>query len=120
MTKLADFLKENGITTEELVKRSKALESHHIADRALMVKRQNARKDKKPYGELSLDKPKGLGRPIGPDALKKVLDGAPVPRLVRKKVVRAVNSALATAKKEAVDTRALFADVKSRKGKKKK
>jgi hypothetical protein len=120
MSILSDFLKEQGIKPEDLVARSKHIETQHIADRDLSAKRRMARANKKTYAELSLDKPKALGRPLTITALNKAMGGTPQPRLVRKKILRAVNSALVSKKAEAVDWRKLFADVPSRKGEKKK
>jgi hypothetical protein len=117
---LSDFLKEHGIKPEDLVARSKHIESTHIADRELMTKRRAARRDKKTYAELNLAKPQALGRSLTPTALKRAMEGAPQPRLVRKKILRAVNAALSSKKAEQVDWRKLFADVPSRKGEKKK
>lgn len=120
MSMLADFLKEHGISTEELIDRSDALEARGIADRALLQGRARARREKKAYAELELEKPRGLGRAVSRPAIDRALAGKPMPRLVRKKITRAVNSVLASKKQEAVETRKLFGDVPSRKGAKKK
>jgi hypothetical protein len=84
-----------------------------------MKKRAIARmaKDKKSYAELKIEKPKALGRGLSAGVLQQALAGRELPRLVRKKIARAVSSALVSKKQEPVDTRKLFADVKSRKGK---
>ena len=120
MTMLSDFLNEHAIKPEDLVAASRHLETPHITERALFAKRKEARVAKKTYAELSLDKPKPLGRALTRTALDKALRGETMPRLVRKKIARAVNSLLTTKKQETVEARKLFGDVKSRKGKKKK
>lgn len=116
MSMLSDFLKENQLTSEQLLTASKALETLKPEDRAGMVKRAGARRDKKTYAELQLAKPPALGRGFSGDVLARAIEGKPVPRLVRRKITRAVNQLLASAKKEAVDGRKLFNDARVKKG----
>lgn len=120
MSMLSDFLNEHGITAEQVLAQSVAIEHVHLADRELYARRIAARRAKKPYAELSVEKPKALGRGVAAKALKAALEGTPQPRIVRKKILRAVNGVLASKKVEAVDWRKLFADTPSRKGEKKK
>ena len=117
MSNLSDFLQENGIEPDALIARSKALETRGIADREAGVKRASARRAKKTYEELSLDKPAGLGRGVSLRTLREALEGRKIPRLGRRKITRAVNAILVSKSKDEVDFRALFADVGSRKGK---
>ncbi len=121
MSNLSDLCAENGITPEALVATSKALEAQSVADRELLVKRADARrvkdKDKKTE-EAEIAKPAGLGRGVSICTVQRAWDGAPQARLVRKKILRAVNAQLASQKKDAVDVRAAFGDVGSKKGKK--
>jgi hypothetical protein len=119
---LGDFLNEAGIKAEEVVAQSKAMEQRHIKDREVDAKRRISRaaKEKKPYAELKLDKPKGLGRGVSKLALDRAIAGTEMPRVVRKKIARAVNAVLQVKKKDPVDSRKLFNDVKSKKGAKKK
>lgn len=120
MTMLSDFLTENGIKPEEVVAESRMLEQHHIGQRALRLERTKARAAKKTYAELNLEKPRTLGRGVSQTAVDRALAGTAMPRLVRKKIARAVNAILVQKKKDAADARKLFADVKSKKGPKKK
>ncbi|MBK8011162.1 MAG: hypothetical protein IPK13_07405 [Deltaproteobacteria bacterium] len=117
MSILSDFLNENTISPADVHQRSCALEAQNIDDRALQVGRQAARRAKKPYAELSLGKPKGLGRGVGVATVQRAIAGAPLPRVARKKIVRAVNSLLASRKMEPTDARKLFSDAPARKGK---
>lgn len=115
MTMLSDFLNEKGIKTEDVVKQSRAMEQRHINDRATHSKRALARAQKKTYAELNLEKSKPLGRGVSAMALNRAVAGTPMPRLVRKKIARAVNAVLQVKKQEPVEWRKLFGDVKSAK-----
>jgi hypothetical protein len=120
MTMLSDFMNENGIKPEDVVNQSRAMEQRHVDDRAVNAKRAQARAAKKTYAELNLEKTKPLGRGVSALALNRAIAGTPQPRLVRKKIARAVNAVLVVKKKEPVEWRKLFADVKSAKKPKKK
>ena len=117
MSNLSDFLEENEISPQTLVARSNSLESRGNEDRQLDVKRASARRAKKTYQELSLDKPAPLGRGVSLRTVTDALEGRKIPRLGRKKITRAVNAILTSKGNDEVDFRALFADVGSRKGK---
>jgi len=110
MSQFSDFITEHGITTEQLVANSKTIEKHSQADRDLRVARAKARREKKSYEEADVAKPSGLGRGISPALAQRALAGKPVSRSARKKLVRAVNQALVSAKKDPVDSKALFSD----------
>lgn len=115
MTLLSEFLTANGISADQVVAQSHHVERNPQVDHELFAKRALARANKKSYAELSLTKPKGLGRGVSIAALGRAVAGTEMPRLVRKKIARAVNSLLLSQKKEAVDARKLFGDVKSKK-----
>lgn len=119
MSNLSDFLQENEISPDAVVSRSKTLECRNASARDLGVKRASARRDKKTYEELKIEKPEALGRGVSLRTLREALDGNKIPRLGRKKITRAVNSILEGKSKDAVDFRALFADIGARKGKSK-
>ena len=119
MSNLSEFLEENDITPESVVARSQALENRSIDERELGVKRAAARRDKKTYEELSLEKPTSLGRGVSLRTLREALEGQKIPRLGRRKITRAVNAILTSKSKDEIDFRALFADVGARKGKSK-
>ena len=119
MSQFSDFLQENGIKAEDVVATSAAIEKLTVADRDLLVKRRDARREKKSYAELELGKPSRSGRGVSPDTTRRATDGSPIPRTARKKLLRAVNARLASAKKDAVDAAALFGEVAAKTGKKK-
>ncbi|MFO0723636.1 MAG: hypothetical protein U1E65_07650 [Myxococcota bacterium] len=120
MSQLSDFLSENKISPEAVIKASAALETVSVEERTLNTARANARRLKKTYAELNLGKAKARGRGVTLDVLNRAMAGQPVPRLVRSKIVRAVNDRLVSAKKQPVDWRPLFADAKVKKGKSEK
>ena len=109
-TMLKDFLSSNGFTAEGLIAASKTVERRSIEERTVAAKRADARRTKKTYAELELGKPASLGRGLGAATVLKAINGQPVARLTRKKIVRAVNEMLASKKKDAIEWRQLFAD----------
>ena len=119
MSNLSDFLQENDIDPGDVVARSQALESRGVGDRELGVKRAAARRAKKTYEELSVEKPAALGRGVSLRTLSEAMEGNKIPRLGRRKITRAVNAILTAKSKGEVDFRVLFADVGVRKGKSK-
>lgn len=119
MSNLSEFLEENDIAPESVVARSQSLESRDTASRVLGVKRADARRAKKTYEELSLEKPAALGRGVSLRTLREAIEGRKIPRLGRRKITRAVNALLTAKSKDEVDFRVLFGDVGSRKGKSK-
>ncbi len=120
MTLLSDFLAANGITPDMVVNQSHHLERTPAKDHATIAKRAMARANKKPYAELGLEKPKTLGRGVSKTSVERAAAGTQLPRLLRKKITRAVNAILVVQKKEPADWRKLFGDVKSKKKPKKK
>jgi len=119
MSIFSDFLQENDLTAEQVVERSKALETLDMADRDKKVARATARRNKRSYADAGADKPNALGRGVSMRTVKLAVDGQPVTRTSRKKIVRAVSSLLQSQKKDAVEWRVLFNDVGARKGKSK-
>lgn len=119
MSILSDFMNENQITAEQVVDRSKAIETLSNADRLKRVARETARRDKKSYADAGVEKPAALGRGVSMRTMKIAIEGQPVTRTNRKKIVRAVSSLLLSQKKDAVEWRVLFNDVGARKGKSK-
>lgn len=109
-TMLKDFLSSNGFSAEGLVAASKTVERRTIEERSIAARRADARRTKKTYAELELSKPKGLGRGLGAATVQKAIDGKPLSRVTRKKLVRAVNELLASKKRPAIEWRQLFAD----------
>lgn len=119
MSIFSDFLNENDLTVDQVVARSKALETLSTADRDKRVARETARREKKSYEDAKADKPGAYGRGVSLRTVKLAIDGQPVTRTSRKKIVRAVSSLLQSQKKDAVEWRVLFNDVGARKGKSK-
>lgn len=117
MSNIADFLKDNNITPEQVVEVSKTVEHLNSDDRDKRVARESARRNKRSYEDASAAKPSALGRGATMRAMNLALKGEPLTRTSRKKITRAVNSILQSQKKDVVEWRALFADVGARKGK---
>lgn len=119
MSNLTDFLSSNDIAPEAVVAQSQAMERLSDEDRAKNVVRASARREKKSYDDANAPKVARLGRGVTSRTLGSALAGAPVSRVARKKITRAVNAILTTKKKDTVPSSALFGDVAARKGKKK-
>lgn len=121
MSNFSDFCTEHGIEATALNAASAGLEKHNTKDRAVMIARVKARKAKKGYDESddTKTKPKSLGRGVSTGTIKRAMEGKPLPRIARSKLVRAVNANLVSAKKDAVDWRVLFADAPVKRGKSK-
>ena len=113
------FLNEQQISPDTLMRLSGQLEVQDEADRALARKRASKRREKdlqgKSYAELSLGKPKS-GRGVSAQQLQAALGDQPLPPRVRGKLVRAVNAVLAKKGAAAVAATALFGAVPVRRG----
>lgn len=120
MSNLGEFLTENGLKADDVVARSRVIEAWSAEDRSLLVQRESARREKKKVLEVGLAKPKGLGRGVSLRAVEKAISGQKITPKGRQKIARAVNDALQSQKKDAVEWRVLFGDVGAQKGKKKK
>ncbi|MGF1511130.1 MAG: hypothetical protein ACFB9M_16675 [Myxococcota bacterium] len=114
MSRFGDFLEEHGIDLQQVVRESAALEHRTSEDRELMVKRASARRAKKGYADADAPKPKGLGRGVSVRTVRDAMDGRPVSRLCRKKLVRALNVILGHQSKDPTDAR-LFDDTRKSK-----
>ena len=119
MSNLSDLLNEHGLEAEALAAQSAAIEVLSNEDRARHGKRAAARRAKKSYEDAEAPKPERFRRGVSVRILKQAVDGVPVPRMSRKKILRAMNSLLAAQKKDAVELSAAFGDVAARPGKKK-
>jgi hypothetical protein len=113
----AEFLQRHGIETVRLQRRSDRVEATRPEDRALALRRAELREPGKTpdYVEAGLDKPRS-GRGVGQGHVVAALEDRPLPRLVRAKLTRAVNSLLAERDQPPVDATALFGDIARRKG----
>ena len=117
MSNLSEFLTENDLTPEQVVSQSRVLEAFSRADREILNRRATARRAKKSYEEAGVDKPRAMGRGVSLRIVRLALEGKPLTSGSRRKIVRAVNSLLAAQSKGEVEGRALFGDVRRRKGK---
>lgn len=113
------FLSDKQIPPDALLRLSRQLEAQGDADRVLVRKRADKRRDKetqgKSYKELELGKPKS-GRGVSSQQLQAALGDQPLPPRVRGKLVRAVNAVLTKKGGGAVDAVALFGQVPVRRG----
>ncbi len=124
MGTLKSFLDSKSITAKHVHDTSKRIENHGAADRTLLVKRvakrANKENEKKTYAELNLAKPAAMGRGVTVVQVEAAIAEKPVPRKVRTKILKAVNTILAAKKETAVDNKALFEGTKAKPGKKAK
>ena len=114
MSLLSELVSAHGLSTEAIVATSNTLETRSVEARALGVKRSDARRKKaqEGYDKLGIAKPKGLSRGVSAGLLARALEGKSVSRLVRRKILTAVNDRLVHQKKEALTIRQVFGDVK--------
>ena len=105
---LADFLTEQRISVEELLRVSRHLESWRGADRALAVRRRELRRGEpgRSYAEAGIAKPRS-GRALGRKHVQLALSGIRLPRVARAKLVRALTVIAARRGQTAIDPRAL-------------
>lgn len=124
MGTLKSFLESKKITAEQIHNTSKRIETWDADSRTLLVKRVAKRADKelaaKKYDELNLAKPTRMGRGVTVKQVNAASADVAVPRKVRTKILRAVNTILAAKKESAVDMKALFEGSKAKPGKKPK
>ncbi|WP_257458521.1 hypothetical protein [Archangium lipolyticum] len=113
------FLNDQQVKPEALVRLSSQLEARDEADRKLAKQRSDKRRDKenqtKPYAELGIGKPKS-GRGVSVQQVQAALEDKPLSPKVRGKLVRAVNAVLGKKGGQQVDFKALFGEVAARKG----
>jgi hypothetical protein len=119
MGSFQQFLNEQQISPDTLLRLSRQLESQDDADRVLARKRSARRREKDPqgksYAELQLGKPRS-GRGVSAQQLQAALGDQPLPPRVRGKLVRAVNAVLTKKGGSAVAATALFGPVPVRRG----
>jgi hypothetical protein len=124
MGTLKSFLESKNISAKQVHTTSKRIETWDAESRSLLVKRVSKRADKetapKKYEELNIAKPKQMGRGVSTKQVEAALAEQPVARKVRSKILRAVNTILASKKEAAVDMKSLFEGTKHKPGKKPK
>ena len=117
MAKFEEIVKEWGVKPEDIVAASKRMEVRSSADTRLARDRRLAvRGEGKKLVDANLKKPK-LGRALTVKAVQEAIAGKPQSRIVRGKLVRALNQLGKLKKKDKVDAIALFGEVNRRKGK---
>lgn len=105
-SKLAAFLADKKIDTRRLLSTSKRLENLQPADRAVKLKKAQARAKE---GSEKVEAPKGRsGRPISQRTLDAVFAGGPVSGPAKTRILRAVNFLLEQKKAPATDLNSLF------------
>jgi len=116
MSKFADLVKEWAVSPEDIVKASNVSEARSSADRELSTKRRQVRNAGKKITEEGVKKPK-LGRALTLKSVQIAMNGTEQPRLVRGKLVRALNQLAKMKKKTALTAIDLFGEVKTKRGK---
>jgi len=106
-SKFQDFLKTHKIDSRRIAAASSAVEKLRPEDRAVKLKKRNAKKAEGGAEGEKPPKPRS-GRPVTPQLLAKALDGKAVPGPGKTRLLRAVNRILEQKKKDPVDLRALF------------
>jgi hypothetical protein len=105
-SKLEAFLADKKIDTRRLLATSKTLENLQPEDRAVKLKRLQARKKE---GSEKVEAPKGRsGRPISQRTLNAVFGGMLVSGPAKTRILRAVNYLLEKKKAEPTDLKTLF------------
>lgn len=110
MSQFGDFISEHSIQPEAIVAQSSVMEKVDDEVRALRNKRAEARRSKKSYEEFEAPKPEALGRGVSKRIVAAAVEGRPLTRVNRKKLVRAVNVILSHEKKDPIDI-SLFSDI---------
>jgi hypothetical protein len=105
-SKLAEFLKSHKIDSRRLRFASRELEKLRPEDRALRLKKRQAKAADAGKGEAG-PKPRS-GRPVTAPLLDRALTGKTVGGPEKTRILKAVNRVLEQKKKEPVDLRALF------------
>jgi hypothetical protein len=115
MSKFAETVKDWGVTPEQIVAASKAMEVRSAEDRELATSRRQARQQDKKLSEANIAKP-ALGRALTLKSVQQAIAGSSQSRIVRSKLVRALNQLAKAKKKTAVDAISLFGETKRRRG----
>jgi hypothetical protein len=115
------FLTEKSITPKAIAITSKRIEAFDETSRLLMGKRWEKRVTKetadKKYAELNIAKPAQYGRGVTEKQVTAATKDIAVPRKVRGKILKAVNTILTKKGQPAADMK-IFEGVKARVGKK--
>lgn len=111
----ANIVKEWNLKIEDIVEASRRAETRSAEDRILTAKRRQAAREGKKLVEAGIKKPK-VGRGLTVKAVQIAIDGVPQSRIVRGKLLRAVNALAKHNKKKAVTTAELFGETKRRVG----
>lgn len=118
MGAFSDFLEAKKLTEEQILRRSKRLESLRSEDRALHRRREAHRRSgaKTSYEEAGIAKPRS-GRSLQREHVRAAMNDKPIPGPVRTKMLRAISSLLG---KDAgpIDVTTVFGSVPSKQGKK--
>jgi sulfur carrier protein ThiS len=120
MGAFADLLKQHNISSPQLVAKSNEVEALQPEDFVLKTKRADKRSNTpdQTYEKLGVAKPR-TGRGITAKQVAAASEDKPIPRRARAKALRAINAMLKAKGKDAVDVKAAFAKVESRRGKSK-
>lgn len=118
MSTLKTFIDGQKITPQAIAITSRRIEAFKDGDWMLRQKRAAKRRSEpeKKYAELNLAKP-SPGRGVSEKAVAIAVEGKPVARKVRGKILRAVNTILTKNKQPAVEMKALFEGAEMKKGK---
>lgn len=105
-SQLEAFLADKKIDTRRLIATSKTLENLQPEDRAVKLKRSQARKKE---GSEKVEAPKGRsGRPVSQRTLNAVFGGHVISGPAKTRILRAVNFLLEKKKGEPTDLKTLF------------
>lgn len=118
MSNLSDYLAEQGVDPAQLVQQSKALETLQNEDRERRTARSAARRAKKSYDEANAPKPDRYGRGVSMRTVTNAVEGRPITRKNRVKIVRALNALLSQKQSDPVEVTRLFGDAPKKKVKK--
>lgn len=108
-SKFSDFLQAQKLDPRRVAASSWELEKLRPEDRAIRLKKRQARgSDATPVeGAPAPTKPRS-GRPVTPQLMSKALEGKPLAGPGKTRLLRAVNRLLEQKKKDPIDLRALF------------
>lgn len=107
-TKFAEFLEKNKIDPRRVLAASARLERLQPADRAIRLKKRQAKAGEKPAAEGEKPGKPRSGRPVTPRLIAAAQSGKPVAGPAKTRLLRAVNHLLEQKKQEKVDIRAIF------------
>ncbi len=109
MSKLSDFLEQQGISQRQLLASSKKLESLRSEDYAIRLAKRRVRAGSASDAEKAQAETKGRsGKPVSQPSLSQALKGEKISGPAKTRIVRAINQVLKQKKKDEVELRALF------------